>query len=102
MRIVQQRLDHEVGAELLNERYQEPGRIHAPGLHRDQSYGNQDAGGGLKSQLGAGGQPEISSVNYLQVVVGESDSGECASGYTAIHTKRLLKSAQKNVGTTIP
>ena len=60
-----------------------------------------DAGRDLQSELGAAGQAEIAAVRHLRVVVGESDGSERDVENTAIQMKRLLRSAQSSVGTTM-
>src|ERR1035441_7564981 len=73
-------LDHQVRVELLEEWDHQPGGVLSAVLQNDQCDRNQDAGRGLKAQLGACGKAEIAVMNNFKVVVGKTDRTEGQRG----------------------
>src|SRR5581483_11865779 len=79
VRFIDQGSDNQVRTELLEEGNQQPGRVQAMGLHRDQSDCNTNASKDLEQQLATSGQAQVTAVNSFEVVVGKTDAGEGAS-----------------------
>src|SRR5262249_29582587 len=69
-------LNDKVGAELLDERDDQLGGVQAMLLHGNESYGDQQAGEDLQTELGARCQAEIAALHHLDIVVGEADGSE--------------------------
>src|SRR6202521_5340459 len=90
-----QSLDHQVRVELLEERHQQPGGILSAVLQSDQRDRDQDAGGSLIAQLGAGGKAEIAVMNDLKVVIGKTDRAEGHRGKHSDPNKRIAQIGPK-------
>src|SRR6185369_16499938 len=67
VRIVEQRLEHQVRTQRLDERNDQVRGVQATGLHRHQHNCYQDREQELKHQFAAARQPQISTVHKLRV-----------------------------------
>src|SRR5258708_2437704 len=91
MRMNRQSLDHQVWVKLLEERHKQSSGVFSAVLQSDQRDRNQDAGGGLISQLGARGKSEIAMMNDFKVVIGKTDRAKRHRGKHSDPHKRIAQ-----------
>src|SRR5689334_14697505 len=77
--MVNQMLEDQVGSKSLEKGNEQLRGIHPTALHRDQNYGNNDAGCNLQTHLGSTGEPEIPAVDNLDVVICKTNCGKRSS-----------------------
>ena len=68
--------DHQVRAEVLQERHDQAGRVQAVSLQSTQHRAHEDGCQELVDQLGARGQAQVAAMDHLQIIVGETDGAE--------------------------
>ena len=73
MRIVLQSGNGQIGMEALNEGNDESRGILSCCLQHYQDNRDDDADQELQEQLAASGQPEIAMMNYLEIIIGETN-----------------------------
>src|SRR3989338_4262222 len=76
---VQQRINHQVGPQLLEKGEQDVRRVERA-AQGEQHAGNHHRGQHLERKLGLGAQAQAAAVDRLQVVVGEADSAVSHQG----------------------
>src|SRR5258708_7780316 len=91
MKMNRQSLDHQVWVKLLEERHKQSSGVFSAVLQSDQRDRNQDAGGGLISQLGARGKSEIAMMNDFKVVIGKPDRAKRHRGKHSDPHKRIAQ-----------
>src|SRR5258708_33102916 len=91
MRMNRQSLDPHVWVKRLNERHEQSSGVFSAVPQRDERDGNQDAGGGLISQLGARGKSEIAMMNNFKVVIGKADRAKGHRGKHCDPDKRIAQ-----------
>jgi hypothetical protein len=73
--VVQEGLDDEIRVEGFRKRNNQLRGIHPTRLHGDQRYGDEKSREKLQAEFGPCRQAEVAFVDYLLIVVGETDGG---------------------------